>query len=949
MGKSAPPMQTPGSRIVKRIGLLLACWLSATTTVANALEIRPLDETEKARIELAGRLYNTGERAHSMRILDSLRVQARAHGDSALAWRTRAATAGLLAWGGESREAESLLRPILPIVSASTDTALFLGASVWFGKALLDQTRFGEAESVYRSIVPIAARARSASSEGWARMGLAYITLAQGSVHEARENYEAAGRLLRQAGNRYGEIEALVGQGRVYQGTGETDRARACFAEACARAHEYGLLRNEAIARNDLGVEEYARGDPAAALRSFRAAWRIGQAAGDRWETSIPASNVAGVLAEMGRFDEASSVLDSLIAACHAGGYTDHEGATLLVLGKLWTSAGKPRRAEETYRRVLDLGAELPVVRRLGAYQGLADLRAREGDFAGALGILETDVCLRLRNLARADHGLEYDALRSRLLVEVGRRAAAIKLAEASAIEADRIHRGDMVVSLLTTAARARLEEGDHRSALAHLVRATDAWEALRSRPSDPEWRELWANGQSLTSLLIQALLTDPDRPSDDARLRAAFAAVQRFKARGLAERIQGTPAPPVPAPSISLEEVQREILHPKEVLLDAFVGPDTSFVFVVTRDRCELIPLPGEKELTMKVQDMIRLFSGSVGEDGAERTELIREVSGRLSQFFLGSSRKLIADSEQVLLAPDGMLHLLPLEVLRVDDSGAKDDDWLGNRRVVARIPSISLLAQLRRAAAGRVDEGSGLVMYGVSNGGSQELTGARAEAMDLQGRFRGFRLLREGIDSLQAASTEWLGGYEILHFAAHTELNSSYPWRSGILLRSDDVREGSRLLSAERIAASRLQARLVVISGCESAGGRVIRGEAIQGLSTAFLAAGARAVVATLWPVDDRASSRFTSLLYDGLESGLGAGDALRCARSRMATSGTGSDPSTWAGFVLIGDPDSSVHLRARPRRLRGIASGLILAVPVAVLWWALRRHGGKRRGVA
>lgn len=714
-----------GIRTHVAAGILLTGWIvpSASSVPAGAAtphELRPLTSLQRQRVEDAGRLYNAGERAGGLRILDSLLTAAKLRDDDDLECRIRAASGGLRAWGGEAREADSLLRAVMPRLAACADTTFFLGAAVWFGKALLDRTRFVEAESVYGSILPIAARSGNPGPEGWAQMGLAYIALSDGRPEDARTRYEAATRLLRQAGNRYGEIEGLVGQGRAHKRMGDGDRARSCYAEACARAREYGLPRNEAIALNDLGVEEYARGDPAAALRAFRDAWRIGGASGDRWETTVPATNVAHVLEEMGRTDEAAGVLDSVISACRASGYLDYEAGSMLALGKLWNDAGRHRRAMAMYERVLGLGRELPISRRLAAFEGLAGVFERQGDPRRALQILEDERCLRIRADAWPDQGLEYDARRARLLVEVGSSGEGMAVAEEAAPAAERLHRADLVVSLRTTAARARLEAGDHREALQHLTRATEAWEGLRNRPSDPEWRELWANGQSLTSMLIQALLTDPDRPSEDARLRAAFEAAQRFKARGLAERIQGTMARSVPAPSISLESVQANLLRPGEVLLDAFVGPDTSFVFAVTRERCELIRLPGETVLSDRVESLTRLICDSGQEDTVEREAVIEEVALSLGTFILGPSSDLIATGDRILLAPDGMLHLLPLEMLRLEDSGR-----IGDRRVVARIPSVAQLARLRANPIPTVDDGSGLVCYGATGDGGRELGG--------------------------------------------------------------------------------------------------------------------------------------------------------------------------------------------------------------------------------
>ena len=941
--------RTGGIGILLRVALLAAgCFaLTAVETSASgtpASGIPALGEAEGRAIERAGAAANAGHRADGFRILDSLLAAASARHDAAMRDRVIAAAASLHAWAGEAQQADSLLRPILGRLEASGDTVLFVRSAMWFGKSLLDRSRFSEAESVYRHMLPAAIQSGETDTEGWARMGLAYIALASGRDEEARDGYEAAERLLRKCGNHYGELEALIGRGHVYQQVGETDRAKACFVEACSRARSYGLPRNEAIALNNLGVEEFARGDPAAGLNTFRAAWRIGEASGDRRETTIPASNVALVLAELGRYDEAASVLDSLSRSCRADGFVDYEALTLLVLGKLWIDAGRPLRARRTYQRILDLRGELPVGSRLAAYEGCADALAKIEGPRKALEIIESEECDRLRPVVPADTRVEYDTKRAQLLEALGRSPEAAALAEATEPEVYRLHRTDLQIALLTTAARARLRCGDHRAALRHLRRATEAWERYRKRPSDPEWRELWADGQSLTSTLIQALLADPMQPSDRARMQAAFDAAQRFKARGLAERIQGTipRASAAPPTSVSLDRVQQDLLRPRELLLDAFVGPDSSFIFAVTRDRCRLIRLPGEEVLGEKIGVLNGLLCRSQPSDAAERRATIREVTERLSDSLLGGARDLVAASDRILLAPDGPLHLLPLELLRIDRNDSGDGGWLGATRVLARIPSVAHLVRLREEEVDTTGPDRGIVLCGEIGSAGQKLAGAEAEARTLQHRFRNFHLYRGEIDSAAVASTTWLAGYRVIHFAAHTDLNESYPWRSGILLRSGDTPGGTCLIRAEQIAATPLDARLVVISGCESARGRVIRGEGIQGLSTAFLAAGGRSIVATLWPVEDRAASELISFFYDRLAHGLSSGDALRDAKVRMARSERYGDPLYWAGFVLIGDPDLRLHLQPRWQRPRAYHIAALFVASIAVIWFAVGLSG-------
>ncbi len=106
------------------------------------------------------------------------------------------------------------------------------------------------------------------------RLSVASVEFASGRFDAARSAYETARNLLREAGNRFGELDALTGLGRTHEQLGNLDRARACDEEVADLARRFGLRENEADALNNLGANEFLRGDPAAALRHLRAALR---------------------------------------------------------------------------------------------------------------------------------------------------------------------------------------------------------------------------------------------------------------------------------------------------------------------------------------------------------------------------------------------------------------------------------------------------------------------------------------------------------------------------------------------------------------------------------------------------------------------------------------------------------------------------------------------------
>ena len=99
------------------------------------------------------------------------------------------------------------------------------------------------------------------------------------------------------------------------------------------------------------------------------------------------------------------------------------------------------------------------------------------------------------------------------------------------------------------------------------------------------------------------------------------------------------------------------------------------------------------------------------------------------------------------------------------------------------------------------------------------------------------------------------------------------------------------------------RIRARLVVLSCCHSGRGE-IKAEGVVGIARAFLGAGARSVLVSLWAIDDKATVVFMKHFYEELVTGKLASEALNQAMKSMKESEEFRDVKYWAPFVLIGD---------------------------------------------
>ena len=155
-------------------------------------------------------------------------------------------------------------------------------------------------------------------------------------------------------------------------------------------------------------------------------------------------------------------------------------------------------------------------------------------------------------------------------------------------------------------------------------------------------------------------------------------------------------------------------------------------------------------------------------------------------------------------------------------------------------------------------------------------------------------------------ATSTD-LSQYRIVHFATHGLLDSGHPELSGLVLSLVNERGDPQrgFLQLQDIYNLKLSADLVVLSACETALGKEVRGEGLVGLTRGFMYAGAPSVVASLWNVDDMATAELMGRFYGAmLRQGLRPSAALRQAQIEMHAQKRWLSPNYWGAFVIQGD---------------------------------------------
>ena len=159
--------------------------------------------------------------------------------------------------------------------------------------------------------------------------------------------------------------------------------------------------------------------------------------------------------------------------------------------------------------------------------------------------------------------------------------------------------------------------------------------------------------------------------------------------------------------------------------------------------------------------------------------------------------------------------------------------------------------------------------------------------------------------IHATKAEVMKRMSSVGLIHIAAHGNectgeiaLSPNPGWSSKFPQRKDYILEMSD------VQAANLRARLVVLSCCHSGRGRILKGEGVVGIARAFLAAGARSVLVTLWAIDDEATMVFMKSFYQHLKEGKTASAAVQQSIKFLRESEQFSEIRYWAPFQLIGD---------------------------------------------
>jgi CHAT domain-containing protein/Tfp pilus assembly protein PilF len=787
------------------------------------------------------------------------------------------------------------------------------------------------------------------------QIGTVYRLL--GEPQKALDHFAQALPLWRAVGDRRNEATVLNNMGTVYSLLGDPQKALHYLDQALPSARAIKDPRLEAATLTNLGYVYNLLEKPETALEYLNQALIVTRANGDRRTEAAALTHMGTAYSALRDQRKAVEYLERALQLRVAVSDRQGEATTLNNLGRVFELSGEPRKALEYYDKALPLwrvvgdrnGEVAALYGMARAQSDLDDLSGARASTEAALAIIDT---LRTK-VASRDLRASYFAsvqdlykLHIDILMRLHRRQPAAGF-DAAALKVYEQARARSLLDMLAEAG-ADIRQGADPGLLAHerslhQMLNAEAERQMRLFGGQHTDESAGAVRRKIEELLTQLLAVEAELKAQSPH----YAALTQ------------------PAP-LGLEEIQTAVTDDATLLLEYSLGEERSYLWAVTATSFSSYELPRRAVIEAAARHCYELLTARNRyvkfETAAEKRERVQQADAEypkaataLSEMLLGPIAAQLG-RKRLLIVSDGGLEYLPFAALAIPGPpGSKSFVPLIVEHEVTSIPSASTLALLRRELQGRAPAEKVVAVFAdpVFDTADERVT---VELSRKAGGHHGARVAgvaeknvapdveepsnssyaalprlpytRQEADAILALApanarkaalgfeanraavmSDELSKYRIIHFATHSFLDSLHPELSGIALSMLDHqgRPQDGFLRAHEIFNLKLDAELVVLSGCRTGLGKEVKGEGLYGMTRGFMYAGAKRVAVSLWDVQDKATATFMSDFYRGIlgPKRISAAAALRAAQIATWRDPRWQAPYYWAGFVLQGEP--------------------------------------------
>lgn len=783
-------------------------------------------------------------------------------------------------------------------------------------------------------------------TQGRALLLLGGIQSKLGRYLAAEQNLQQAQELFSRLGDAYNTAEALSELGSLERFRHQFEKATQYFEQAYQRSSKSLIDEPEQLLRirYNMAVVSLFNGQYFYALKLLENITIETLPTAPIWKGHFYALQ-GRILLELARYDEAEKSLNQAWQTYEQGQYFSHLATVANNLSRLHTETGNPEQSEHFLLLANDyLGNDWGEEQRIRVLRANVNHYLANGEVSQAL-VLLSQLEKKAEKLQDPYQQGQVLSQKGEVLISDKRYAEALVALE-QAIQLhdqqqDRLHSSR---SHYLAAKACFYRDGNSSCAANHLTQAQRRIEDIRTSLLDDRVRQDYF---ALQKAIYEWAIVIQSQPTSADPFEALYSA-ESFRARTLFENLAGhsrselsqtstaswlqqsfaqntNPATHSNQAKISRAQLSQfqQSLGSDEAILYFFAGDQSSYLWLVTQQSIKQVSLPEQQKLATVIEPLLPQINQNPSLAGARALWQQLFSNNRLvSELLLADITQELKTASKLTIIPDGLLHRVPFALLLDPTTDYRQP--LVNQKQIQYASSIATAQWLESQAkqisyatdlllvanptVGQATGGSATTRAALDNFGS--LFAAEEEAQVLKALWSsvGQHTALEGPAATKAAVLNALAKpYSVIHFASHASVNWQNPALSAIKLANDPqatlLESGD--LSVDDITKLKLQANMVVLSACETGTGKLTTGEGPIGLSRAFFEAGVSRVLASLWPVDDRATAQLLEFFYQALiEQNQSPEQALQWAQQQMLRLPDFAHPYFWSGFIFVGD---------------------------------------------
>ncbi len=700
------------------------------------------------------------------------------------------------------------------------------------------------------------------NGEAYCYLNLGAVYHSVGKYEKAREHLEEALAIYKEIGGRKGEADCFRNLGHFYKSVGKYKQARRDYEKSLQIEREIGDRHGAATSYQSLGSVLYLLGKFGEAIQYYENGLVISIEIGARRFESDFYGSVGTVFVSIGDYIKAKEYLEKAIAIKKEIGDRGGEAACYLNLGTMFLNLGKYLKAEEYIKNALKISEKNGHIEtHFQSLCKLADVKIQKWSIGEAFSYLLQGIrkCEDLRGSLRdndhlkiyfSDFHIQSYRVASSLFCDAGNPTHALYVLE--------LGRASALADLLSAQYLVKKQ----------ISANPQTWNGIEN---------VMVNERNCTCLYVSYFFN------------CIFLWI--VKASGVTHfrKVYG-----------------HELIGQKGMagnLDDLFASKGFRGLGIFPEELCE------DRSLD-RIQPESQSCEENSLDEGLRIGKKSKENQG--PKMNLPLCYKLIIapvadllDGSEIIIVPDRALYNIPFAALP-DENGK----YLSETFRIRVVPSLTTLKLIHDSPADYHSQ-TGALIVGNPDVGEVHLHGcllnisrlpcAENEARMVAKKLGVMPLL--GQQATKQAVLEVINSVSLIHFAAHGDAErGEIALAPAVRIPNMIPQEEHYLLTMSDISKAQLRAKLVVLSCCHSARGK-IKVEGVVGIARAFLGSGARSVLVAQWAVNDSATEQFMSHFYEHLVGGDSASESLHEAMKWMRCNGY-SDVKQWAPFMLIGD---------------------------------------------